>query len=94
MRDLRHIQLFEGLSSTQINHALSHMRKVTVRRGEYIFLTGEKADYMFLLEKGLVKISYITSDGDERIIDFRDDGGMFGSYLLDVIGIGLGLHRQ
>ena len=42
MRDIHQVQLFEGLSSTQVDHALSFMRKATVRRGEFVFLTGER----------------------------------------------------
>lgn len=82
MRDIQQVQLFEGLSLTQVDHALSFMRKTTVRRGEFIFLTGESADYLYIIQNGLVKISYITSDGDERIIDFREDGGIFGELFL------------
>lgn len=82
MRNIHHIQLFEGLSVPQAKHAISFMRKIKVRRGEFIFLTGETADYLYILQKGLVKISYFTSDGDERIIDFREDGEIFGELFL------------
>ena len=82
MRDLHSIQLFQGLSISQIEHVLTFMRKTEIRRGEFVFLTGESADYLFVLQKGLVKISYITSDGDERVIDFREDGSIFGELFL------------
>jgi CRP-like cAMP-binding protein len=82
MTEIQQIQLFGGLSLTQIEHVLSFMRKVRVKRGEFIFLTGDSADYLYILQEGFVKIFYITSDGDERIIDFREDGGMFGELFL------------
>lgn len=82
MQDIHQVQLFEGLSLAQIEGALSFMRKTVVRRGEFIFLTGESADYLYILQSGLVKISYITSDGDERVIDFREDGSIFGELFL------------
>lgn len=82
MRDMQEIQLFEGLSITQIEHVLSFIRQTTVKRGEFIFLTGERADYLYIVKRGLVKIYYITSDGDERIIDFREDGSLFGELFL------------
>jgi len=82
MQTVQAIKLFQDLTLPQIEHALTFTRKVTVRRGEYIFLTGEDADYLYILEQGLVKIAYITADGNERIIDFRDDGGIFGELFL------------
>jgi CRP/FNR family transcriptional regulator, cyclic AMP receptor protein len=82
MREIQQVQLFEGLSLTQVDHVLSFMRKTIVRRGEFIFLTGESADHLYIIQNGLVKISYITSDGDERVIDFREDGNIFGELFL------------
>lgn len=82
MQSVQTIDLFKDLSLSQIKHVLSFTRKVTVNRGEYIFLTGESADYLFILETGLVKISYITADGSERVIDFREDGDIFGELFL------------
>lgn len=76
------MQLFAGLNVSQTDHALTFTRKTSIQRGEYIFLTGESADYLYILKKGLVKISYINADGDERIIDFRDDGSIFGELFL------------
>lgn len=76
------IQLFTGLSTSQIDHALSFMRKATIQQGEFVFLTGESADYLYILKQGLVKISYINAEGNERIIDFRDDGSIFGELFL------------
>ena len=82
MRNIQEIQLFEGLSQMQTEHALSFMRKMTAKRGEFIFLTGESADHLYIVKHGLVKIYYITSDGDERVIDFREDGSLFGELFL------------
>ncbi len=82
MQQVQMIELFKDLSPKQVDHALSFTRKVTVKRGEYIFLTGESADYLYILESGLVKIAYITADGNERVIDFRDDGSIFGELFL------------
>lgn len=76
------IMLFDGLSPTEFDHVCTFMRRVNVQRGEYIFLTGESADYLYIIKSGLVKIFYITADGDERIIDFRDDGSIFGELFL------------
>jgi len=82
MQHVQSIKLFQDLTLPQIKHALSFTRKVEVKRGEYVFLTGESADYLYILQWGLVKIAYITADGNERIIDFRDDGGIFGELFL------------
>lgn len=82
MPNMHAIDLFEGLSDVQIQHVRSFMRETTVQRGEFVFLTGESADYLYILKSGFIKIFYITSDGDERIIDFRDAGTIFGELFL------------
>ena len=68
MHNTQAIDLFEGLSNVQIQHVRSFMRETTVTRGEFVFLTGESADYLYILKSGFIKIFYITSDGDERSI--------------------------
>lgn len=82
MQDQRAVQLFDGLTSSQLERAMTHVRISHIQRGEYIFLTGESVDYLFLIERGIVKISYITADGNEQVIDFRGNGSIFGELFL------------
>jgi CRP/FNR family cyclic AMP-dependent transcriptional regulator len=61
--------------------AASAVRKV-YRGGEVIFSQGEKADQMFLIKAGRVKLSKLTRDGGEIILDLRKGGDFIGENIL------------
>jgi CRP-like cAMP-binding protein len=48
-----------------------------VKKGDYIFREGEKADAMYMIHKGRIKISKKTRGGDESI-SILDDSQFFG----------------
>jgi CRP/FNR family transcriptional regulator len=57
------------------------MRKVH-ERGEFIFMQGDKADTMFLLKAGRVKLSKTMEDGTEITLDIRKAGDFLGENML------------
>ncbi|VAV88251.1 hypothetical protein MNBD_ALPHA04-1370 [hydrothermal vent metagenome] len=48
-------------------------------KGAAILHQGEKTEQAFILENGLVKLTYQNANGDERIKSFIADRGIFGS---------------
>ena len=57
------------------------MRKVH-ERGDSIFIQGNKADAMFLIKAGRVKLSKVTEDGAEITLDIRKAGDFLGENML------------
>ncbi|MFZ0942854.1 MAG: Crp/Fnr family transcriptional regulator [Syntrophobacteraceae bacterium] len=57
------------------------MRKVH-ERGEFIFIQGDRADSMFLIKAGRVKLSKTTEDGAEITLDIRKAGDFLGENML------------
>ena len=51
-----------------IYHSLQGINK-EFKRDEFIFLDGDKLDYVYLILSGFVKVSKTTQNGDERIFD-------------------------
>jgi len=51
-------------------------------RGEAIFMQGDKADSMFLIKAGRVKLSKTTEDGVEITLDIRKAGDFLGENML------------
>lgn len=51
---------------------------VTFRKGEHIFLNGQHAERMFMIEKGGVKVTAADGQGGERIIRLAGDGEVLG----------------
>lgn len=59
-------------------------RPVEHSRGIEVMTQGAEAGHVFVLEQGLVKLSYATPDGGERVKSFIVDRGLFGPALGDV----------
>ncbi len=62
----------------------AHLRRREVARGKHVWRQGEVTRDVFLVEKGLVKLYYVTVDGNERIKSFVTDGELFGSRISQV----------
>lgn len=82
MQAVPQIDLFDDLSPDEVQSVLAMIRRHTYKRGDYLFNTGEPADSLFILESGLVKVSYITIDGGEKILDMFEPGDIFGELFL------------
>lgn len=80
--NLQDIDLFRDLSHDEINEALQIMPVVNYRAGEILFRTGEIANSLYLLQAGLVKVSYISLNGDEKILSIFHSGDIFGELFL------------
>jgi len=67
MWNLRSARLFEDLTDKEMSDILEMMTTRNYRRGAFLFYTGEVADCMFFLLEGMVKISYITLNGEDAL---------------------------
>lgn len=74
--------LFEGLSQDDIQVALSVFRVSHHQQGDYVFSSGEDASCIYLLQEGMVKVSYITPDGAEDVLAMFESGDIFGELFL------------
>ena len=52
------------------------------RPGEFIFEMDERIDRLYVLEKGIVKVTNVAPDGRERILDVVKAGHTFGEAFL------------
>ncbi len=82
---LKHSDLFLQLSPDDLNQLESRSRFRTYPARTPIYLPGEKAESVFLVAEGMVKVSHFSADGKESILAFIEPGEMFGELaLLDV----------
>ncbi len=58
------------------------MGYIIYRAGEILFHTGDIADSLYLIQVGLVKVSYISLNGDEKILSIFHPGDIFGELFL------------
>jgi CRP-like cAMP-binding protein len=78
----RQIALFDGLDSTAIRTLLARLSVKHYLPGQTIFKVGEPASSFFILQRGLVKVSYINLNGEEKIINIYEPGEIFGELFL------------
>lgn len=62
-----------------INAAARSLRK---KRGEFVYMPGDKANSVFFLNKGRIKLSVLSDSGKEIAIDIIQAGEMFGEFAL------------
>jgi len=66
------------MSQEAVNRFNSMMRKTKRRRGEWVFVNGDPADSIYLLQKGRLKITALGEDGHEVVHEILGPGEIFG----------------
>lgn len=79
---LRRVQLFRGLSPAQMDEVLRIMPVTSYRKNEYIFMAGDDADALFIVQVGTVKVAYVDLNGEEKILSIFQTGDLFGHLFL------------
>ena len=79
---LRRVPLFEGLTDED----LEAINRVTITRSHgkesVIILAEEQGDALFIIKKGQVKVTIVSEDGREVILDLMGEGAVFGELAL------------
>lgn len=76
--NLRQLHLFTSLRPREIRALSNVLHEAAYRRGAFLFHMGDKADRLYFLCKGLVKVSVLSQNGDERTLDVFRPGDTFG----------------
>lgn len=67
---IRRCSLFERLSDEEVADLTSSTRIRELDAGEVLFVQGEPADWVYLVATGQLRLSKITSDGEQVIVSF------------------------
>ncbi len=78
---LQRVPLFHGLDSESIRQAAGMLRKHTYGSGEDIISQGEKGDSLYLIARGVVRVSH-EEDGESRDLGTLMAGDFFGEMAL------------
>ena len=74
--------MFNDLSPDEVEEVLKVLPTYRYRRGEYLFYAGDVADSLYVVQFGTIKVSYITLNGDEKILNIFRPGDVFGQLFL------------
>jgi CRP-like cAMP-binding protein len=72
------LQLLNGMSQQALHRFNAMVRTTKRRRGEWIFVHGDAADRIYLLQKGRMKITALSEDGHEVLHEIVGPGEVFG----------------
>ena len=72
------LELLQGVSQEAVQHFNAIVRKTKRRRGEWVFVHGDRADSIYFLQTGRMKITALSEDGHEVVHGILGPGEIFG----------------
>ena len=82
LASLRGIPLFARVAQGDLEQIASHLIERRYPRNTTIVEEGLPGDYMYILRDGRVKVTKLSEDGREKILDFLETGSFVGEMAL------------
>jgi CRP-like cAMP-binding protein len=79
---LRAIPLFSHVADADLEQIASHLIERRYPRNTTIVEEGLPGDYMYIIREGRVKVTKLSDDGREKILEFLDTGSFVGEMAL------------
>lgn len=79
---LRTIEFFSGFSIADLEELAENCTRTSHTRGDILFVEGEPANELFIVDSGLVAISNKSPDGRESVLALMGPGDLFGEMTL------------
>jgi CRP/FNR family transcriptional regulator, cyclic AMP receptor protein len=79
---VQRVQLFSGLDQSEMKQIAAAARHLPKKRGEFVYVPGDRADSVYVLKKGRIKLSVLSESGKEIAIDIIQPGEIFGEFAL------------
>jgi len=79
---LREVHLFSSLDAEQLKRIQINMQHTCLDDGEYLFKHGEAAKRFFVLFKGHIKLTRLSAEGSEKVIEIISAGESFAEALM------------
>jgi CRP/FNR family transcriptional regulator len=81
-RSNKRLQIFSGLTPAETSRIAGYARSVRKARGEFVYMPGDRADFVYILRQGRLKLSVLSESGKEIAIDIIQRGELFGEFAL------------
>jgi CRP/FNR family cyclic AMP-dependent transcriptional regulator len=81
-RNGHRLQLFDDLGPGDMSEITAAARSLRKERGEFVYTPGDRAETVYVLKKGRVKLSVLSESGKEFAIDIFQPGDIFGEFAL------------
>jgi CRP/FNR family transcriptional regulator, nitrogen oxide reductase regulator len=70
--------MFKDLDDSECQRFLAHGRERRIEEGTYLFHQGEPAELFYILLEGQIKLTQVTTEGDQVILQIFGPGGGIG----------------
>lgn len=80
--DLKDTYLFSQLSSSQLDRVRSFSQKIHLQEGAALFEPGDEARRFFMVIDGQIKLSRLSLNGNEKVIEVVSAGHTFAEALM------------
>ncbi|SRR5690554_695410 len=74
--------LFSALTESELHNVARTSRILPLEAGEYLFYQGQAANQFFLVLEGQVKLTRLTPDGNEKVIEVLMPGQTFAEAVM------------
>lgn len=81
---------FVGLGEAELDDIDRRMQTRSWAAGQYLYHAGDRADALYVVAEGRVKLSQVSTDGTETVTDILVPGELFGA----MDSVGEPYHRQ
>ena len=78
MDNFKKIELFKNLSRDELKELQPYLSLAAVKKKEKIFSEGVPPEWFYIVSKGKVKISKLSQEGKEIILEIISPGDIFG----------------
>jgi CRP/FNR family cyclic AMP-dependent transcriptional regulator len=78
----RRVQLFSEFGPEELCEITATARSLHKKRGRFVYMQGDRADTVYVLKEGRVKLSVLSESGKEFAIDIIQPGEIFGEFAL------------
>ncbi len=78
MKRLKELSLFKGLSDTDLKELEPYLATTKFKKKETIFSEGEPPEWFYLVLSGKIKITKLSNDGKEIILEVISPTDIFG----------------
>ncbi|SHJ45684.1 transcriptional regulator, Crp/Fnr family [Geosporobacter subterraneus DSM 17957] len=79
---IKHVPLFSQLDQESLEKISSITQEKRYRKGAIIFMEGDKGEALYFIKSGKVKISKLSNDGRELILNIYGSGDVFAEVTL------------
>jgi CRP-like cAMP-binding protein len=70
--------LFSGLTPAELDMVAAMTRQVRLKKHEPLFYKGDAGDALYVVVQGVVRISTVSADGRETVLNLMNAGQIFG----------------